>query len=190
MKREGNHPSRPSDGHPAAAIQSASETLDRYPVRGRVGFVYRPLQSIFGHLRNPGGEASCLSTFPLLQCKRANPRRLTLRRCSRRLSTASGCPEGIGGGGELRFRRPVYSFQLSRSRLGLGSGGSVSSSASALDEAFCLLGVGSGDGAGGFCFGGCGAGCSADGRRGSCFDLGDVGVSSFLFSGDGCKGRR
>jgi len=52
------YPFGPSDGHPAAAIQSASETLDRYPVRGRVGFVYRPLQSIFGHLRNPGGEAA------------------------------------------------------------------------------------------------------------------------------------
>jgi hypothetical protein len=41
MKKEGNHPSRPSDVHPAAAIQSASETLDRYPVK-RPGSICLP----------------------------------------------------------------------------------------------------------------------------------------------------
>ena len=124
---------------------------------------------------------------PLLQCKRANPRRRVFRRRSHRLSTTSGCPTGVGGGGELRIRRPVYSFLLPRSRLGLGSGGIVSSPSSVPDGAFCLLGVGSGDGSGGFGFNGCAARCSAGGRSRSLFDrAGDVGVSSFpLFSAKG-----
>ena len=45
-----------------------------------------------------------------------------------------------------------------------------------------LLGVGSGDGSGGFGFNSCAARCSAGGRSRSFFDLaGDVGVSSFPF---------
>ena len=48
-----------------------------------------------------------------------------------------------------------------------------------------LLGVGSGDGSGGFGFNSCAARCSAGGRSRSFFDrVGDVGVSSFpLFLG-------
>ena len=122
---------------------------------------------------------------PLLQCKRANPRRRAFRHRSRRLSIAFGCPTGVGGGGELRIRWPVYSFLLPRSRLGLGSGGIVSSLSSVPDGDFCLLRVGSGDGSGGFGFNGCAARCSAGGRSRSFFDrAGDVGVSSFpLFLG-------
>lgn len=120
----------------------------------------------------------CLSTFPLLQCKRVNPRRLSFRHRSRWLSTASGCPVGPRAGGELWIWRPMYSSQLSRS--GLGSFGSFSSSASSLDGVFCLT-VGSDDGLGGFCFSGCVARCFIDGRRGSFIDIaGDVKMSSFL----------
>jgi len=79
--------------------------------------------------------------------------------------------ESCGSGGRCTV------FQLSRSRLGLGSGGSISSSASALDEVLCFLGVVSGDGTGGFGFGGCGPRRFAGGRRRSFIDLaGDVGV--------------
>ena len=79
--------------------------------------------------------------------------------------------ESCGSGGRCTV------FQLSRSRLGLGSGGSISSSASALDEVLCLIGVVSGDGTGGFGFGGYGPRRFAGGRRRSFIDLaGDVGV--------------